>query len=380
MEALSGLGLLVAAAAALAWANLDATSYRDIWSQALTLGVGDVAITLDLRHWVSDGLMTLFFFVVGLEIKREFVDGELRHAKTAALPVFAAVGGMVVPALLFVAFSATDGNARRGWAIPMATDIAFALGVLALLGPRVPRGARVFLLTLAIVDDIGAIAVIAIFYAQGFDASWFLSGVAVVMMVIALRRTGRATTWVYAGAGVVLWICAHESGVQATIAGVVLALLIPAVRGPRQGSLERIERAVHPWSSFAVVPLFALANAGVALTATTLDRATTSTITGGVALGLVVGKPLGIVGATLLALRTRRATLPAGLRVTHIAAIGALAGIGFTVSLFVANLAFSGSRLGEAKVGILAASLLAGTLGVVALARLRSPDPDGEIE
>jgi NhaA family Na+:H+ antiporter len=238
----------------------------------------------------------------------------------------------------------------------------------------------VFLLTLAIVDDIGAILVIAIFYSEGLDAAWLLGGVAVVVVLLCMRRFGSVTPWVYAIPGVALWVCTHESGVHATIAGVVLALLIPATRGPERGPLERIEDALHPWSSFLVVPLFALASAGVALGSTTLDAASTSAIAGGIVLGLVLGKPLGIVGATLLALRSGRVELPAGMRVPHVVGVGLVAGMGFTVSLFIANLSFVHLRLDVAKIAILAASLVAATFGALVFitnhARQRGAEKD----
>ena len=362
--------LFVAAAAALVWANADGSSYASTWGSELTLGFGDAAISMDLRHWVSDGLMTLFFFVVGLEIKREVVDGELRDVRTAAVPLFAAIGGMAIPALLFFALNA-GGDGARGWGIPMATDIAFAIGLLALLGPRVPTGAKVFLLTLAIVDDIGAILVIALFYSPHLDATWLGGAVGVVGAILVFRRAGVSTPWAYLIPGVALWVCTHESGVHATLAGVVLGLLTPAAPGRARGPLERVEQVVHPVSSFLVVPLFALASAGVALNGATFDRIVTSTVSGGVALGLLVGKPVGIVGATLLALRSRRARLPTGMRLGHVVGVGLAAGIGFTVSLFLANLSFNGARLEEAKIAILLASLAAGATGSIAFFAVR---------
>jgi len=380
----SGWVLLGAALAAVGWANADADSYRDVWESGLTLGVGDASISLDLRHWVTDALMAVFFFVVGLEIKREVIDGELRDMKTAAVPTFAAFGGMVVPAALYLAMT-TGGEGARGWAIPMATDIAFAVGVLAVLGPRVPKGAKLFLLTLAIVDDIGAILVIALVYSEGLHAWWLLAAIAVAAVVAACSRAGITRPWVYLALGVPLWICVHEAGVHATIAGVVLGLLVPGKPGSEAGPLERIERALHPWSSFVIVPIFALANAGVALSTASLDRAASSAVAGGVLLGLVIGKPLGIVGATLLALRSRRARLPSGMRTIDVVGVGFVAGMGFTVSLFIANLSFGAARLDAAKLSILLASLVAATVGalvfVVAPAtstgtrRIRRPKP-----
>jgi NhaA family Na+:H+ antiporter len=377
IEAFSGLVLLVAAFAALVWANVDPASYEDVWRQLLTIGVGDASITLDLQHWVNDGLMTLFFFVVGLEIKREVIDGELRDRKTASLPALAALGGMVIPALLYLSLN-VGGAGARGWGIPMATDIAFAIGLLALLGPRVPSGLKLFLLTLAIVDDIGAIIVIALFYSSGVSAVWLAGAAVAVLGIVVMRRVGVATPWLYLIPGIILWICTEESGVHATIAGVVLGLMTPGARGPAIGPLERLEHGLHPWSSFVVVPLFALANAGVLLTSESIDAALSGTIAWGIVLGLVVGKIVGIAGFTALGLRLRLGRLPSGMRARDVAGVGAVAGIGFTVSLFVADLSFGGALLEEAKVGILAASLLAGTVGAILVrvaTRSRPPDP-----
>jgi NhaA family Na+:H+ antiporter len=364
IEALSGIVLLTAAFAALVWANVDTASYLDVWYHLLTVGVGDASITLDLQHWVNDGLMTIFFFVVGLEIKREVIDGELRDRKTASLPALAALGGMLVPALLYLALN-TGGAGARGWGIPMATDIAFAIGLLALLGPRVPSGLKLFLLTLAIVDDIGAIIVIALFYSSGVSPAWLAAGAATVLGIVAMRRLPFGSPWLYVIPGVILWICLEESGVHATIAGVALGLLTPGARGPAIGPLERLEHGLHPWSSFVVVPLFALANAGVLLTSQSIDAAVSGTIAWGIVLGLVVGKVVGIAGFTALGLRLRLGRLPSGMRARHVVGVGAVAGIGFTVSLFIADLSFRGVGLDEAKVGILAASLLAGTVGAI---------------
>jgi NhaA family Na+:H+ antiporter len=364
IEALSGLVLLGAALAALVWANVDSASYEDVWHHLLTIGIGDASITLDLQHWVNDGLMTIFFFVVGLEIKREVIDGELRDRKTASLPALAALGGMLVPALLYLALNA-GGAGARGWAIPMATDIAFAIGVLALLGPRVPSGLKLFLLTLAIVDDIGAIIVIALFYSAGVSGPWLAGGLVAVLGIVVMRRIGIRSPWLYVIPGIILWICLEESGVHATIAGVALGLLTPGAPGPAMGPLERLEHGLHPWSSFVVVPVFALANAGVLLTSESIDAAVSGTIASGIVLGLVVGKVIGIAGFTAIGLRLRLGRLPTGMRARDVVGVGAVAGIGFTVSLFVADLSFRGARLDEAKVGILAASLLAGTVGAI---------------
>jgi NhaA family Na+:H+ antiporter len=366
LEAASGIVLLLGAAAALIWANADTAGYASWWGRTLTLGSGDLAITETLVHWVNDALMTIFFFVVGLEIKRELVTGELRDTRRAALPAVAAIGGMVVPALIYVLLN-LGGAGLDGWAIPMATDIAFAVGVLAILGARVPSSLKLFLLTLAIVDDIGAILVIALFYSSGVEPLWLLGGIAVVGLVSVMSRLGVDRPLAYVIPGALLWVCLYEAGIEPTLAGVVLGLLTPAL--PRRGRpvLERLESGLHPVSSFVIVPVFALANAGVVLTGDAIDHALASRVTVGIVVGLVVGKFVGISGATLLALRLRIGRLPDDLGLAHIFGVATLGGIGFTVSLFITDLAFRGQVIDDAKIGVLAASALAAVIGVVVL-------------
>ena len=378
LEAASGIVLLLATAAALIWANTNSAGYASWWHHQLTIGPGDHGITESLVHWVNDALMTIFFFVVGLEIKRELVTGELRDRHRAALPAVAALGGMVVPALLFVAINA-GGSGIDGWAIPMATDIAFAVGVLALLGPRVPSSLKLFLLTLAIVDDIGAIVVIALFYSRGLDGWWLAGAVGVTLAVVAMSRLGVDHPLAYVVPGILLWWCLHEAGVEPTLAGVVLGLLTPA--RPRRGVpvLERLEDTLHPVSSFLIVPIFALANAGVVLSRAALDHARASEVTIGIVVGLVVGKFVGILGASALAVRLRIGALPDGLRMQHVAGVAVLGGIGFTVSLFISDLAFRGDVIDDAKIGVLAASAIAALLGTLVLRIvLRGPAPKFE--
>jgi NhaA family Na+:H+ antiporter len=268
------------------------------------------------------------------------------------------------------------GNSLDGWAIPMATDIAFAMGVLALLGPRVPRGLKVFLVTLAIVDDIGAIVVIALFYSRGLDGWWLLGAIAVTALVVVMSRLGVDRPWLYVVPGIVLWWCLHEAGVEPTLAGVVLGLLTPARPRRDVPVLERLEDWLHPLSSFVIVPIFALANTGVVLTGDSLQHALHSEVTIGIVVGLVVGKFVGIFGASLFAMRTRIGASPQGLGARHVAGVAVLGGIGFTVSLFVSDLAFRGSNIDDAKIGVLVASLLAGGIGLVVLrVLLRGPAP-----
>ncbi|HEY3723956.1 MAG TPA: Na+/H+ antiporter NhaA [Acidimicrobiia bacterium] len=366
VEVLGGVVLLIATIAALVWANVSFSSYEQVWSTHLTIGPGSHTITEDLQQWVNDGLMTIFFFVVGLEIKRELVRGELRDPRAASLPVIAAIGGMIVPALLYLAVNA-GGAGGRGWAIPMATDIAFAVALLAIAGSRVPPNLKLFLLTLAIVDDIGAIVVIAVFYSGTISMTWLAGAAATVLVVVAVRIAGARSVWVYVLPALVLWLCVFESGVHATIAGVVLGLLTPARPVDGRDVIEPLEARLHPWSSCLIVPLFALANAGVHLGGDGIHDALGSAIAWGIVLGLVVGKPLGIVTASAIARRLRVGRLPDGVRFAHLVAAGAAAGIGFTVSLFVADLSYHGARLDDAKIGILAASVVSGAVGLVLL-------------
>jgi NhaA family Na+:H+ antiporter len=348
--------------------------------------------------------MAVFFLVVGLEVKREFLQGELRDRRRAVLPIVAAIGGMAVPALIY-AFVNVGGEGASGWGIPMATDIAFALGVLAIVAPRLPGSLRVFLLALAIVDDIGAIVVIAIFYSSSIDVLWLAVAGGVVASIFIIRRAGVSVPWVFVVLGVILWLAVHASGIHATIAGVVLGLLVPATpdldreivessadelldvftptsarettRLARRAvsELEWIEHSLHPISSLAIVPLFALANAGVAFGGNDLAEAASSPVTLGIVLGLVVGKTLGIAGAVWLATKLGVADV-AGATARQVVGVAMLAGIGFTVSLFIADLAFDADRLvAQAKVGIFLASVVASVGGALVLRSPRRSEP-----
>jgi len=372
-EAAGGAALLVATVVALVWANSGwGDAYLATWQTPIRLHVGAVGFAADARQVVNEGLMTLFFLVVGLEIKRELVTGELRAWRTAALPAIAALGGMAVPALVYLAVN-VGGPGARGWGVPMATDIAFAVGVVALLGRRVPASLRLFLLTLAIVDDIGAIVVIAVFYPAGISFPALLMAALLVAAIVGLRALGVARFPVYVVLGVGVWLAIDHSGVHATIAGALLGLLAPV-----RPQTERLERRLHPLTAFAIVPLFALANAGVVFGRHSLDAPGSSRIAVGVVLGLVVGKLVGVTGAAWLAVRLRVGSLPDGVGWGQFVGIAAVAGVGFTVSLFVAGLAFPAVALEDAaKVGVLAASVLASALGVGLLllaSRGRWPD------
>jgi Na+/H+ antiporter NhaA len=409
--------LLAAALVALAWANSPLSdAYEDLWSTTATIGIGSADITEDLRHWVNDGLMVFFFYVVGLEIRRELALGELRDRRTAGIPAVAALAGMVTPALLYLAINA-GGEGAHGWGIVMATDIAFVLGALALMGPSCPPRIRVFLLTLAIVDDIGAIVVIALVYSEGIDVTALAAAAGILVAIGLLRRVRVWRGPAYFVAGLALWVAMQQSGVHPTIAGVLLGLLT-AVHPPRRSAVERatvltrsfrqdpspaqarsailgvgaaispnerLQEALHPWTSYVIVPIFALANAGVALDGDAIQRALRSPITIGVVVGLVAGKALGISLSSLVALRLRVGVLPRGVGRRHLPGAAALAGIGFTVSLFVCDLAFDDEALrDEARLGVLVASVLAAALGWVGF-RLagpgdRAPDADGVLD
>ena len=364
-EATGGVVLVVAGVAAVIWANGPFSgSYGSFWDYELTLGWGRAAITEDLQHWVNDGLMAVFFFVVGLEIKRELVTGELRDPRAASLPAIAAVGGVLLPAAIFLTLA--RGPAAAGWGIPMATDIAFAVGVLALLGKRVPAGAKLLLLTVAIVDDIIAITVIAIFYTDTVLAGWLAGAVAGLGLVVVLRRLGVHAIWPYVLVGLVVWVCTLESGVHATIAGVALGLLTPAGSVGGRDVLRTLEHRLHPFSAFLIVPLFALANAGVDFRGGLFAQAMGSALTWAITLGLVLGKIAGISAAVWLCVRTGLGRLPDGVRPLHVLGVAAVAGIGFTVSLFIAELAYTDAALVQtAKVGIFTGSIIAALLGAV---------------
>jgi NhaA family Na+:H+ antiporter len=377
-EAAGGLALAVATVTALLWANTAGDGYVAAWAHVLRVGSGDLALDLDLRHWVNDGLMAIFFFVVGLEIKRELVCGELRDRRAATLPVLAALGGVVLPALIFLSITAGTPQAS-GWAIPAATDIAFAVGVLALLGDRVSAGVKLLVLTIAIVDDILAILIIAVFYAGDLSLPWLAAGLTALTAVVALRRLGVTQIAPYLLVGIAVWVAVHESGVHATIAGVALGLLTPTRIVGGRNVLELLEHRLHAVTAFAIVPLFALANAGVSLGADILTDAAHSRLAWAIAAGLVLGKLLGIAGATFLGLRLGVGALPAGVSRGQVWGLAAVCGIGFTVSLFIAQLAYDDpATIDFAKVGIFAGSILSGLIGVLVLIALARRTPSRE--
>ena len=403
VEAAGSLLLLLAAAIALVWANSPlAESYDALWHTHLTLDVGPLHLDESLQHWVNDALMVIFFFVVGLEIKYELVNGDLRDPRTAALPIIAAVGGMLVPAGLYLALNPPGSDGADGWGIPMATDIAFAVGVLGILGRRIPSAARLFLLTLAIVDDIGAILVIAVFYTADLSLTWLAIAIGLLAAMVVARILRIWATVVYAILGVGVWFALLESGVHATLAGVAIGLLAPAgpllkeevarrhaARALRDHTLdpdelaklrfllkesvsvvERLQSTLHPVSAYVVLPVFALANAGVELGA--IGDVFTEPVGLGIVLGLVVGKPVGILLASFLAVRTGLGKLPDHTSWSMVLGLGAVGGIGFTVSIFIAGLAFEDQALiDQAKLGILVGSVASAGLGATLLLALK---------
>jgi len=367
IEAAGGMALMVAAVVAVVWANTFTDLYHDVWDWELTLGFGQFQITEHLSGWVNDALMAIFFFLIGLEVKREFVVGELRDPRAAALPLMAALGGMAAPILIYVAFNA-GGQGADGWAIPVATDIAFVVGVLALFGTRLPSGLRVFLLTLAIADDIGGILIIAVFYTSGLEPLYLLGAGGGFALIAILQFAGLRQIWVYAVIGFVVWYLTFESGVHATIAGVVLGLMTPARPYRGRHVMESIEHRLLPYSNFIIVPIFALANAGVVMTIGTLQDAFSESIAWGIVLGLVAGKTGGVFIATFLGVRFGIGRLPPGVTLSHAFGGAMLAGIGFTVALFIAELSFQDAGLlDHAKIGVFAGSLVAGLGGVAFL-------------
>jgi NhaA family Na+:H+ antiporter len=407
VEVSGGIVLLVATLAALVWANLPGDSYTDFWHSEINLDITGFQVHEDLLGWVNDGLMAVFFFIVGLEIKREWEVGELVDRRAALLPAVGALGGMVVPALIFVAINA-GGDHANGWGIPMATDIAFALGIIALVGNRVPGALKVFLLTLAIVDDIGAIIVIAVFYNESLSWGWLglAAGLIATTYILKRIRVWYLPVYVILAGGV--WLAMLESGVHATLAGVILGVITPTHALNQDMSREQVEakmtdpdldpttqaveaarlinesvpvgsrliRSIHPWTSFVIIPIFALANAGIELSGDALSDAASSSVTVGIVAGLVVGKIVGITGAVLIAVRLGVAGLPGGATPTQVFGVCAVAGIGFTVSLFISNLAYEDEAiLSQAKIGVLVASVIAAVIGATILTRAAGPDP-----
>jgi len=367
VEAASGILLLIAAAMALAWANSPwSESYLQLWRTPLGLRIGDFTFERSLEWFVNDALMVIFFFVVGMEIRREVHHGELSEWRRAALPAAAALGGMLAPAAIYLAL-AGEPETRSGWGVPMATDIAFAVGILTLLGKRAPPALRVLLLALAVIDDLGAIIVIAVFYSSGVALTGFLVAAGGLLGVFVMQRFGVRTKLLYVAPAFVTWAGIYATGIHPTIAGVIIGLITPVRtwEGSEPTSpSESLISALHPWVAFGIMPVFALANAGVVVAAGSLDASSWRVVTA-VAAGLVVGKPIGVLLAIGITLRLGIGKLPVGMGVRHLVVLGVVAGVGFTMALFVAQLAFTDVRLlAAAKIGILAASVVAALLSL----------------
>lgn len=420
-EASGGILLIIFTLISLIWANTSLSDYyHDLWHSHIVISLGNF-LTLDytLHHWINDGLMAIFFFTVGLEIKRELLVGELSSLQKASLPIAGALGGMIIPAILYSIFnSGTEG--ANGWGIPMATDIAFVVGIMALLGPRIPLTLKIFVLALAIADDIGAVLVIAIFYTAEISTTALIIAAIVLFILILLNRLGTKSLIVYSILGIILWLAFLKSGIHATIAGVLLAFTIPATsrfdtkkfsdkvkeliqnfdstgehwknvmnNSERQHDvmaietscekvltpLQRFEHSLHPWVSFFIIPVFALANAGVTLKGLDIIDAMFNPVSLGIITGLFVGKQIGIFGFSYLAVKLKLSSLPESVNWKNLYGAGILAGIGFTMSLFIAGLAFDNPALLDlSKIGVLTGSLLSGIIGFLFLKSSKSND------
>lgn len=362
-----GIILIVAAACAMVLANTDLTRgfYQALLEMPVQLRVGALEINKNLLLWVNDALMAVFFLLIGLEVKRELLMGALATRRQAVFPVIAALGGMLIPALCYLAFNASDPVARHGWAIPSATDIAFALGVLALLGNRVPPALKIFLMALAIIDDLGAIIIIALFYTSQLSLVSLAVAAGAIAVLALMNLSGVRRTGLYILVGVVLWTAVLKSGVHATLAGVIVGFFIPRRVPEGTSPAESLEHVLHPWVAYAILPLFAFANAGVSLAGVTF-AGLTSMLPLGIIAGLFIGKPVGIGLFCWLALKLKWAHLPQGVTGKQIAAVGVLCGIGFTMSIFIATLAFgevTPELIDWAKLGILTGSLLSAVVG-----------------
>ena len=372
LEAAAGLALVAAAALAMIVANSPLQqAYVETLETHVPLGIAPFVLNKTVLHWINDGLMAIFFFVVGLEIKREVVTGALSNRKNAILPVIAAIGGMIIPAMIYCAINWNDDAALRGWAIPAATDIAFAVGVLALLGNRVPPSLKIFLLALAIIDDLGAILIIAFFYTSDLSLTSLALAAFGMLMLVNLNHRNVLNVWPYLLVGVFVWLCVLKSGVHATVAGVATALTIPIAgpRGTKARPLETLEHALVPWVSFAIVPLFAFANAGVNLAGLSPTQMLGS-VPLGIALGLFAGKAIGIYTFAITAIGAKLSDMPKGATRTQLFGVAVLGGIGFTMSLFIGTLAFPDpTRAADLRIGVLAGSIVSACVGYLILSR-----------
>jgi len=368
-----GLVLAATTLAALLVANSPlAATYNSMIHTHAEVRIGSIGLAKPLEHWINDGLMAVFFLLVGLEIKKEVIEGSLASLKQASLPIAAAIGGFVLPAVLYAVLNWSDAGALRGWAVPTATDIAFALGICAMLGRSVPASLKMFLLALAIIDDLLAIVVIAIFYTDSLSALALLLGCIGIAALIALNMLGVRKVSPYAVVGVFTWVCVLKSGVHATLAGVAVGLAIPLARHEGGSLLEDVEHALKPWVSFAIVPIFAFANAGVPLVGMSVSTLT-APIPLGIIAGLFLGKQLGVFGAAATTIKLGLAPLPEGASLTQLYGIALLTGVGFTMSLFIGTLAFEEeTTMAQVRLGVLVASILSGLAAWLLLAGARA--------
>ena len=372
MEAAGGIILVICAIFAMFIANIEPWGHmyqHILHDMRAAISIGDWSINKDIIHWINDGLMAIFFFLVGLEIKREVLEGKLKGRSRYMLPVIAAIGGMAVPALIYVFFNKMDPTAIKGWAIPSATDIAFAVGVIIILGKRVPVALKVFLLAVAIIDDLGAIIIIALFYTSELKVEMLLWALPFLFGLFALNRMNVNRSSLYIFLGICLWVCVLKSGIHATLAGVVAAFAVPLyVPQEKRSLLKGLEHGLHPFVAFVVLPVFAFSNAGVSLAGASFD-VLMQPVTLGVILGLVVGKPIGILAFTFAAEKLRLAKLPEGITYKHVLGVGCLAGIGFTMSIFIGTLGFVNDPeyLTSAKLGIMVGSVMSAILGATLL-------------
>ncbi|QFU21691.1 Na+/H+ antiporter NhaA [Shewanella eurypsychrophilus] len=375
-ESAGGILLMLAVLFAMLMANSPlAGVYQGFLDTEMQVRVGSLDINKTLIHWINDGLMAIFFMLIGLEVKRELLEGALSSAAQASLPTFAAIGGMVFPAGVYLLFNYGDPITQAGWAIPAATDIAFALGIMALLGSRVPVSLKVFLLALAIIDDLGVVVIIALFYSTDLSTISLIVAALAIAGLVGLNRKGVTALGPYGVLGIILWIAVLKSGVHATLAGVIIAFCIPLRAKDGSSPSESLEHSLHPWSTFLILPIFAFANAGVSLSGMSLD-ALVSPVPVGIALGLLLGKPLGVMLCSYIAVKLKLAVLPDGIGWRHIAPVSVLCGIGFTMSMFISSLAFVGEGAvnGDfARLGILVGSLLSAVIGYFWLSKVLPP-------
>lgn len=368
-EASSGIILLAFAVIAIIIANSSLVgTYENVLHTYITIGYKEFSLSMSILHWINDGLMAIFFLVVGMEIKREIKFGELKSLKKTILPVSAAIGGMIVPAIIYALFNYKEPTIT-GWGIPMATDIAFALGILSLVGRKAPKGIIVFLTALAIVDDLGAIIVIAVFYTSQISWSALIVAIIILSILIFINRFNIKSTTVYIILGIVLWICVLKSGIHATIAGVLLGMVLPAGKNVHDFEVSimyKLEHILTPWSSFMIMPIFALANSGIAIDINSLSTGLFEPVSLGIIFGLFIGKQIGIFGASYILVKLKFASLPHQVTKRHLYGASVLGGIGFTMSLFVSALSFADQTiLNEAKISIMLASILAAIVGSI---------------